>query len=661
MTTKLVTPETIINPAKVMPDVLSPQYGNVFKELENGIYAALETYSNVHRGSGHNSMVTTHLYEQAREMVLEYLGLNKDSYLVIFGSDRRSEKLKSKLKPADYQCISSHEIGLPLGIVALAVKRNKLPEHISFQTGGGTARLVSPDRITWAKAPDRFEAGTPAIVNAIAFARALGFIKKYGYYTFHDAKNQPLTAESILKNDRFEAFAGSDLLEKVRQTVIGLNMSVPTREGEKTFVNLDNAASTRTFSPIWDAFRTALSQPSQVQKEIVEMTKTICADVMGASLDHYEVIFTSNTTEAINLVAESLGLESTAGMEPVVLNTIMEHTSNELPWRMTPGISMVSVKTNEEGFFDLVETEQLLREYNQEKKYPNKQITLVAVTGASNVLGTFNNLTQISTLVHKYGARLLVDAAQLVAHRKVEMELCGIDFLACSAHKVYAPFGTGVLITRKGLLRFSSSELEMIRSSGEENAAGIAAFGKALVLLQRIGLNLIEQEERELTSYALRAMNQIPGLKLYGISNPDSPEFINKGGVIVFDLNGKIAIAVAERLADTHGIGVRCGCHCAHIMVKHLLKIPPFGARLQHIMLFLLPKLSLPGITRISLGIENSKKDIDRLISGLKKTNHKPDSKKIQSRASYKQQLNELILGTSLKVYGGRSELKPKN
>lgn len=652
MTTKLVTPETIINPAKTMSDVLSPRHTDVFKELEQGIYAALETYSNVHRGSGYNSMVTTHLYEQAREIVLEYLGLNKTNYLVIFGSDSRSEKLKSKLKPEDYQCISSREIGLPLGIVALAVKRNKLTEHIPFQSGGGTTRLVSPDRITWAKAPDRFEAGTPAIIIAIAFARALGFIKKCGYYTFHDAKRQPLTAESILKNDRFEACTGSDLLEKLRQTIIGLNKSVPTREGEKTFVNLDNAASTRTFSPIWDAFRTALSQPGQVQKEIVEMTKTICADVLGASSNHYEVIFTSNTTEAINLVAESLGREASSDVEPVVLNTIMEHNSNELPWRMTPGISMVSVATDNVGFIDLIEMEQLLREYNQEKRYPKKQITLVAVTGASNVLGTFNDLTQISTLVHKYGARLLVDAAQLVAHRKVEMELCGIDYLACSAHKVYAPFGTGVLITRKGLLRFSTSELDMIRSSGEENAAGIAAFGKALVLLQRIGLDLIQQKERELTSYALRAMDQIPGLKLYGISNPDSPEFINKGGVIVFDLNGKIAITVAERLAEIHGIGVRCGCHCAHIMIKHLLKIPPFGARLQHIMLFLLPKLSLPGITRISLSIENRKEDIDRLVSGLKNMNIKPEDKKFQSRSSFKQHLNELTLGISGKVYG---------
>ena len=147
----------------------------------------------------------------------------------------------------------------------------------------------------------------------------------------------------------------------------------------------------------------------------------------------------------------------------------------------------------------------------------------MAVSGASNVLGVFNDLAEIGRIVHRYGARLLVDAAQLVAHRKVEMEACGIDYLAFSAHKVYAPFGTGVLVVRKGLLSFSPAELELIRSSGEENVGGIAALGKALVLLQRIGLDVIQEEEQALTGRALRGLAQIPGLKIYGIKDPDSP------------------------------------------------------------------------------------------------------------------------------------------
>ena len=158
-----------------------------FAELEQGVHAALETYANVHRGSGHNSLVSTHLYEQAREIVLEYLGLNKKKYAVIFCSPRRAEALKAQLKPGSYQSLSSQDIGLPLGVRALAVDRKALPKGAPFQAGGGTARLVSPGWVIWAKAPDRFEAGTPAIVNVIAFAVALRLIRHYGNDAFRGA------------------------------------------------------------------------------------------------------------------------------------------------------------------------------------------------------------------------------------------------------------------------------------------------------------------------------------------------------------------------------------------------------------------------------------------------------------------------------------------
>ena len=131
-----------------------------FTELERGVKAALETYSNVHRGSGRNSLVSTHLYERARSIVLEHLGLNKEKYIVIFGTPRWAELIKAVLKPGSYQIVSSQDVGLPLGVRALAVERKALPRGVPFQTGGGTARLVSPGWVIWAKAPDKFEAGT---------------------------------------------------------------------------------------------------------------------------------------------------------------------------------------------------------------------------------------------------------------------------------------------------------------------------------------------------------------------------------------------------------------------------------------------------------------------------------------------------------------------
>ena len=155
------------------------EIAEAFTELERGVQAALETYSNVHRGSGHNSLVTTQLYEQARDIVLDYLGLSKDRYTIVFCAPRRAELLKAQLKPKSYQCLSSEDIGLPLGIRALAIDRKALPGGVPFQTGGGTARLVAPRWVIWAKAPDRFEAGTPAIVNVIAFAKALRLIQQF--------------------------------------------------------------------------------------------------------------------------------------------------------------------------------------------------------------------------------------------------------------------------------------------------------------------------------------------------------------------------------------------------------------------------------------------------------------------------------------------------
>ena len=579
-----------------------------FAELERGVHAALETYANVHRGSGHNSMVTTHLYEQARDIVLETLGLSKDQHAVIFCPPRRAAMLTAQLKPASYQCVSSRDIGLPLGVRAVAVNRKALPGRIPFQTGGGTARLVAPGWVIWAKAPDKLEAGTPAIVDVIALAKALRLIQHFGPDAFRPANAEKraaveeiavaakLTAGEILYRDRLEQYAGQELLAELRQTLIGRATGVPTAAGDRPFVNLDNGASTPTFAPIWDAVCQAWRQPEPAQQAIVEEVKTICAGVLGAPLAAYDVIFTSNTTEAINLAAESLGKEAQPGTEPgseiVVLNTFLEHNSNELPWRMLPGVALLRLPVDAEGFVDLNELEALLCAYNQQGKHGKQRIKLVAVSGASNVLGVCNDLAAISRIVHRYGARLLVDAAQLVAHRKVEMEGWGIDYLAFSAHKVYAPFGTGVLLAKKGLLNFSPAELAQIQASGVENVGGIAALGKALVLLQRIGLDVIQAEEQALTAQALRGLAQIPGLEIYGIKDPDSPRFAQKGGVIVFSVKGIMAGQVANELAAQGGIGVRSGCHCAHLLVKRILHIPPLLEQFQGLILTLFPRLA---------------------------------------------------------------------
>jgi selenocysteine lyase/cysteine desulfurase len=587
------------------------------------VHAALETYSNVHRGSGHFSQATTHLYEEAREIVLEHLELDKAQYLVIFSTPRRAEALKADLKPEVYQILSSRDIGLPLGVRAFAVKRRSLPRGVPFQTGGGTARLVFPSRVIWASSPSKFEAGTPAIVNVIAFAKALRLIRHFGEDAFQrDDDEEIATSDAsalreILHHDDLQGYRGRELLEELKKTHIGRGVHVPTAEGDRVFINLDNGASTPTFAPIWEAVRQTWRQPKDVGWAITDEVRNISADLLGAPLTAYDLIFTANTTEAINLVAESLGLESEKGVKPVVVNTLIEHNSNELPWRGIPGASLIRFPVDAEGLIDLDALETLLRDYNQQKRHGKKRVKLVALSGASNVLGVYNHLTGISQVVHRYGARLLVDAAQLVAHRRVQMEAAGIDYLAFSAHKTYAPFGAGLLVARKGSLQFSPTEMEQIQSAGEENVVGIAALGKALLLLQRIGLDVIQQEEQLLTARTLRGLARIPGIEVFGIRDPDSPRFTQKGGVIVFKLGDHMADQVARELAERGGIGVRYGCHCAHLLIKHLLSVHPLLAQFQGLMVSLFPQISLPGLTRVSLGIENSAEEIDTLLQVL--------------------------------------------
>jgi selenocysteine lyase/cysteine desulfurase len=615
-------------------------------KLEQSVLAALETYSNVHRGSGHFSIVTTHLYEKAREIVLEYLRLNKRKYIVIFCTQRRAALLTEQLRPGRFQSLSSRDFGLSIGIRAIAVEKKALPKGAPFQTGGGTTKLISSDWVIWAEAPDKFEAGTPAIINVIALARALLLVREYGKDFFQANAGRMMAASDILYRDDLEIFTGKELLDKLRQTLIGRNVLIPTTYGNKPFINLDNAASTPTFEPIWKVVKDTWLQPEKIQREIIQEVRSVCSEILGAPHDVYDVVFTSNTTEAINLAAESLAHESAEDYEPVVITTFLEHSSNDLPWR---NFHLIRLSVDGDGFFDLNELEKILSAYNRKGQYGKKRVILVAVSGASNVLGIFNDLMEISRIVHRYDARLLVDAAQMVAHRLVDAAETGIDYLAFSAHKVYAPFGTGALIVKKGLLSFSPAEMELIHSSGEENAGGIAALGKSLLLLKRIGFDLVRKEEQSLTARTLQGMMQVERVTVYGIRDTDSAKFNNRGGVIVFGIKGKIPFSIAKELAWRGGIGVRVGCHCAHIIIKRILNVNHGLERFQRIMQTILPGMKFPGLVRISLGIQNTKEDVDSFIVTLGEIAGK--RKPGYSGAEMKKRIAEYTASCEKKIY----------
>jgi selenocysteine lyase/cysteine desulfurase len=622
-----------------------------FSDLENSLYSALETYSNVHRGRGHFSAVTTHLYELARNIVLEYLDLSKSKYCVIFCTPARSEHLIKLLEPESFYCLSGKDIGLPIGVRALVVIKKSLPRGMPFQTGGGTARLVSPDYVVWAGSPDRFEAGTPAIINIIAFAQALKLFRQYGSDVFKSKDLTGLNAEDLLYRDEYENLSGAELLAALRLVFIGAGKLVPTKKGLTPFINLDNGASTPTFTPILNVFNKTLRLPPQMHNNIVDEVKLICSRYLGAPLTSYDIIFTSNTTEAINIAAKNLKLDFNSGYQPVVLNTLLEHNSNELPWRAIPGCSLLKLSITDEGFVDIHKLETIMDSYNVKNLYGTKRIKLVAVTAVSNVLGVCNDLANVSRIVHRHGARLLIDAAQLVAHRKINIEEVDIDYFAFSAHKAYAPFGSGALVIKKGLLNFTNEENELLRNSGEENSAGIAALGKAFILLQRISLELIREEEQVLTHRLLKGLIQIPGMRLFCKQDNAASALTNKGGVVSFEINGMIPHKVAKLMAEIGGIGVRSGCHCSHILIKHLLKIPLFAQKLQRIFVTLFPKIELPGVVRISLGIENTVADIDSCISVLEEIARGKKEKITYPYENIKHQIDDFIKTAEQKVF----------
>ena len=351
------------------PPSITPE--SPFGEIMHSMRSALETYSNVHRGSGHHSMVTTHLYEQARKIVLDHLGLDHGSHTVIFCSPRSAGILQAHLGCGNCTVLSSDTLGLALGVRALAVKRKTLTgwrtltgSPSPIPTGGGTARLISRNWVVWAATPDRFEAGTPPVINIIAFAKALQLAGQNGNGFFPVPSGINLTTADILLHDDLEQSGNENLSGSLRNTLIGRDVQVPSAGGPVRFINLDNAASTPTFEPVFGSVVKALSLPAEIQRELIREVRSLCAGFLKAPETQYDILFTTNTTESINIAAESLGKEIRPGEETVIVNTLLEHNSNDLPWRLLPGVTMVRLMADGNGFLNPGDLEAVLKEYN---------------------------------------------------------------------------------------------------------------------------------------------------------------------------------------------------------------------------------------------------------------------------------------------------------
>lgn len=333
--------------------------------------------------------------------------------------------------------------------------------------------------------------------------------------------------------------------------------------------------------------------------ELYEGARAEIAGFINADAPH-ELIFTRNTTEAINLVARTWAwAELRAG--DIILLTEMEHHSNLVPWQMLSaekGVRLEFIPMTEDGVLDLEEYKKLLATAPR----------LVSFTHMSNVLGTITPAAEMIQLAHNAGALVMLDAAQSVPHLGVDVQALDADFMAFSAHKMCGPTGIGVLygksrlldamppflgggdmITEVKLRSFRPNSLPHKFEAGTPAIAEAIGFRAAVQYLKGLGMDRIAEHEHQLVSYALERLEEVAGLRLLG------PGADRRGGVVSFTLDGIHPHDVAQIL-DRYGIAVRAGHHCAQPLHE---------------------RLGVSASTRASFYLYSTREEVDALIEGL--------------------------------------------
>ena len=316
----------------------------------------------------------------------------------------------------------------------------------------------------------------------------------------------------------------------------------------------------------------------------------------------YEIIFTSGTTEGINLVASSMASFLTKGDEILVLTT--EHHSNIVPWQFVcerTGAVLRPIPIDNEGMIIMSEFEKIL----------SNKTKIVSCQHVSNALGNIHPIEQIIEKAHSVGAAVLIDGAQAAPHFQIDVQTLNVDFYVASAHKMYGPTGIGFLYAKEEWLHklppyqgggemiksvcFQEStyaELPYKFEAGTPNICGGIAFGYAIDYIQNIGMDFIAQHEHKLLEYATKQILSIGDITIYGAS-----DISKKAGVISFNINGVHPYDIGTIL-DKMGMAVRTGHHCA-----------------QPIMDF----YHIPGTVRVSFALYNTFEEVDILVEGLKK------------------------------------------
>ncbi|WP_434613369.1 aminotransferase class V-fold PLP-dependent enzyme [Arthrobacter sp. A5] len=396
--------------------------------------------------------------------------------------------------------------------------------------------------------------------------------------------------------------------------VAGHELRAPLIQGGTIrYANLDYAASAPALTEVADYLSDILPYyasvhrgagfASQVSTSVYENARDTVRSFVGGRPDD-AVIFTRNTTDSLNLLAGCVR-DIVAGTGAHVVYLDIEHHANLLPWQRLPHRSVVAENSLAETLTNL-ETE--LRAGN---------VALLAVTGASNVTGEVLPIAELAALAHRHGARIVVDAAQLAPHRRINIAADDIDYLVFSGHKLYAPFGSGVVVGRPDWLddgtpylagggAVSEARLDSVswatgparHEGGSPNVLGAATLAKAAGIIARLDQRRWQDHEQALRSHLIEGLEQLPGITVHRLFT-DSDTFPGSGaiGVVNFSVAGYDAGLVAAYLSAEHGVGVRDGKFCAHPLLR---------------------RLGLPsGSLRASFGVGSRHEDAQRLIDGV--------------------------------------------
>lgn len=394
-------------------------------------------------------------------------------------------------------------------------------------------------------------------------------------------------------------------IEEIRKDFPILSRTVYNRP----LVYLDNAATTQKPRAVVEAMteeyysvnanvHRGVHYLSQQATELHEQARANVQKFINARSEA-EIIFTRGTTESLNLVAFSFG-EAFLKEGDEVLVSVMEHHSNIVPWQMLrerKGIVLKVIPMTDEGEIDLEAYKNLF----------SPRTRLVCIAHVSNVLGTVNPVKEMAAIAHAHGAKVLVDGAQSVPHRRVDVQDIDCDFLTFSGHKIYGPTGIGVLYGREELLEkmppyqgggemiarvsFEKTTYERLPfkfEAGTPDFVGSHALAVALDYVRGIGQDIIAAHEADLTRYAMEQMSLIPGMKIYGTAR-------EKDAVISFNV-GDIHPLDLGTLLDRLGIAIRTGHHCAQ----------PLMAR-----------CGVESMARASFALYNTRAEVDALVAGI--------------------------------------------